>query len=393
MARGRRTDLFSAVRPDPYLHPAFRLLASAPKYASTRRLMNDAFACLPDRDENFVEQFQTTGFDARTFELYVSELLRDEGFASVGHAPHPDFISEKAGVRVAIECTTANPTREGNGGIVPYEAINKADADPASIEARARDEVPIRIGGALRNKMRHRVKDDRPKAYWELDAVRGAPFVLAVQDFHEHGALGFTSSSVARYLYGIGQSGSLDAAGRLVIEETRVDRHRWGKKDIPSGFFDLEGSEHVSAVLWTNAGTAPKFTRMALAGLYPDANVTMVRFGSMFDPDPDAFAPVPFVYLVGDPDAPDETWGQEAVLFHNPRALHPVPVGLFESIAEGSREDDGYADLLKGPFVPYSSTSATFHGPGHRRAAMTVGEAQYAGLLRLHEAQLAAGPR
>ena len=385
-------DLFSPTRPAPLLHPSFVALASTAKYASTRKLMNDAFARLSDKDGNFVEQFQTTGFDARTFELYVGELLLSEGFQTLGDAPQPDFLMVRDGFRLAVECTTVNPTDAG-GGIMAYEATNAADAEPASIEARAADEVPIRIGGALRNKLRHRIKGERPLAYWQLEAVRGAPFVIALQDFHEHGALGFSSASVARYLYGISQSGAIDPAGRLAISTSRVDRHRWGPKNIPSGFFELEDARHVSAVLWTNAGTAPKFTRMALSGPYPDPGVSMVRFGCMFDPDPDAHAPPPFAYVVGAPGSPDETWGQEAVLFHNPNAVHPVPPGLFGTVAEGFGGGDGYHDVLKGPFVPYSSISATFDGPDHRLHAVSVAKAAHAALLRVHEARLVAGPR
>lgn len=35
------------------------------------------------------------------------------------------------------------------------------------------------------------------------------------------------------------------------------------KKQIPSGFFNLPDAENVSAVLFTNTGTIPKFLRMA----------------------------------------------------------------------------------------------------------------------------------
>jgi hypothetical protein len=61
-----------------------------------------------------------------------------------------------------------------------------------------------------------------------------------------------------------------DNEGNLVIETGLVDQHKHAEKEIPSGFFDLEGSANVSAALWTNSGTVPKFTRMAITGPYPD---------------------------------------------------------------------------------------------------------------------------
>src|SRR5450755_1892151 len=103
-------SLFSTTKPKKLLHPSFHILQSSPRNKSTRRLMNDAFARLIEKDGNFVEQFQTTGFNTRTFALYVSELLYAEGFAFEGAEPQPDFCVSKNGVKLSIECTTANPT-------------------------------------------------------------------------------------------------------------------------------------------------------------------------------------------------------------------------------------------------------------------------------------------
>src|SRR5260221_13932182 len=110
-------SLFSTSKPKRLLHPSFQILQSSPRNKSTRRLMNDEFARFVEKDGNFIEQFQTTGFNTRTFELYVSELLHSEGFAFEGAEPHPDFCVTKSGVKLSIECTTANPSGDGNAGI------------------------------------------------------------------------------------------------------------------------------------------------------------------------------------------------------------------------------------------------------------------------------------
>lgn len=379
--------LFGQLPPKKLMHPSYKFLRESPRNRSTRAMMNEAFARFADRDGNFVEQFQTTGFDNRTFELYVSELLHSEGFAIVGDGPHPDFSVEKNGVRIHIECTTANRTDTGGSRLVPYEPTNDKDLSIQDIKDRSENDIPVRIGGALRNKLLHRVDKKRdPKAYWELPHVAGQPFVIAVESFHEHGALGFGGAATAFYLYGIRQSPSWDDSGKLVIEQQRVARHVSGGKDIPSGFFNLEGTEHVSAVLWTNAGTVPKFTRVALAGVYPDENMTVLRFGTMNDPDPNAHQPLPFAYIVGDPGTPEETWGQEAMLIHNPNALHPVPAGLFETVTETALENGRPVDTIKSGFLPYMSMSNVFAGPGHRAVAMDFGDRAYETLVRLFAA-------
>ena len=121
-----KLGLFNPSVPKKQLHPSFKLVQSSPRNKSTRRLMNDAFARFVEKDGNFVEQFQTTGFNTRTFELYVSELLHAEGFTFEGTEPQPDFCVSKNGVKVAIECTTANPT---GSTLHVYEPMNEKDDD------------------------------------------------------------------------------------------------------------------------------------------------------------------------------------------------------------------------------------------------------------------------
>jgi hypothetical protein len=113
---------------------------------------------------------------------------------------------------------------------------------------------------------------------------------------------------------------------------------------------------------------------MALAGPYPDEEVTALRFGAMFDFDPNAHAPLPFSYIVGDPDTPIETWGQEANLFHNPKAKYPIADGLFDTVTDSKYVDGQYCDVIKSDFSPIMSMSMVISGPGHRRAAIDRGE-------------------
>ena len=146
----------------------------------------------------------------------------------------------KDGVKVAIECTTANPTGRDKSGPYVYEPTNEKDVDLEALRARQENEVPIRIAGALRNKMLHRLNKKRsPAAYWELPHVADNPFVLAIQTFHEHGSLAFSNAAVVRYLYGIAHRPSWDESGNLVINVEQVREHSHGEKIIPSGFFDL----------------------------------------------------------------------------------------------------------------------------------------------------------
>lgn len=272
------SSLFKIARPDVKRHASFEYLVRSPAHFSTRAMLNDAFERFPDKDKNFIEQFQGAGFDTRTFELYVSELLHATGFRSVGTAPYPDFVVEKKGTRIAIECTTANPSCPNPNN--PYRPFHDESVGVDGVRRRSLHDVPVRFAGAIRNKMSHRVKAEGGLAYWELAEVLECPFVIAVQSFHEHGSLLFSGSAVASYLYGRFHYPEWDEDGRLRINVRAVESHqRSGREPIPSGFFDQPGSENVSAILWTNAGTIAKFARMGFEGIYPDAEVSAVRYG------------------------------------------------------------------------------------------------------------------
>lgn len=103
-------NLFDAIVKSP--HPNFEHVRSNPHKLAARGAMEEAFSTFVDSDGNFVEQFQTTGFDARTFELYLHAALAELGM-SIQRPSAPDFILEAAGVRFALEATTSNPSRSG----------------------------------------------------------------------------------------------------------------------------------------------------------------------------------------------------------------------------------------------------------------------------------------
>jgi ribosomal protein L30 len=75
-APGAPTDFFTPVVDQQKLSPAFRLLTTAPRYSPARELIESMMRFHEDIDGNFVEQFQTTAFDARLWELYLFATFR-----------------------------------------------------------------------------------------------------------------------------------------------------------------------------------------------------------------------------------------------------------------------------------------------------------------------------
>lgn len=312
-------DLFSPVVPDEALHPSFRKLVAFAGYAPSRAVMQQVFARMGDRDGDFVQQFQTQGFDARTWELYLYATFEALGFEIDMRHEAPDFLVDGRGVAWAVEATTANPPASGG------------EAMPEDPEARAtylREELPIRLGNPLLSKLR--------RAYWELPHVAERPFVIALQSFATDDSLHYTDTALADLLYGLRTTGSRREDGTLEATTTPIEQHS-GSKTIPSNFFGHPDAEHICAILWSNSGTVAKFGRMAYQQGLASAGLRMRRVGTRYVMNPDASEPASFEYEVG---SRYENWTEGLVVIHNPRALQRLPYeALPEPCIMSSRTD------------------------------------------------------
>ncbi len=107
------------------------------------------------------------------------------------------------------------------------------------------------------------------------------------------------------------------------IVPRKIEKHRWGTKEIASGFFNQPGAENISAVVFNNSGTISKFLRMGMLAGFGSPRVVLTRIGTAVDHDPNAAEPITFRHVVNSPDY-SETWVEGFDVFHNPNALHPV---------------------------------------------------------------------
>lgn len=343
-------NLFSSLgRPDEQLHPHFLTLRDHKGYASAKALLEELQASFDDIDGNFVEQFQTTGFDSRTFELFLYALFQSAGHQIDRSHSRPDFLLSKGSSSVAVEAVTANPTATGRG-IRPYQAIPKsADGDPL---AHLRHDAAIRLGSPLFSKLKQK--------YWELPHVAGKPLVLAIQDFHEDGSLSQSSAALIQYLYGSQQHWYHDSDGKLIISEHAIHEHRKGLKTIPSGFFKQPDGRNISAVLFTNSGTIAKFNRIGHEGSYRNPTVRMLRHGLCQDFDPNATMPENFLYEVGNPENDPESWGEGTTLIFNPDAAYPLSQGWLGATAEVEWRDGEIITTMYEPFFPLTSLTQIY---------------------------------
>jgi hypothetical protein len=354
------TDLFSPVVAEKKFHPGFKVVLNSKGHVPARTMMNRSFASFNDVDGNFVEQFQTTGFDARTWELYLHTYFNEVGFQIVREHDRPDFLLRKDGVEIAIEAVT---TGRASTSTEPDELSLEED-----VEQQQNEVIPIRLGSALFSKLR--------KEYWNLPHVQGKPFVLAIEPFHDPKALLYSDTAITQYLFGVRQSWKRDTSGNLQILNSRVKAHSFGKKVIPSGFFGQPGAENISAVLFNNSGTVAKFNRMGLIDQGLSDDILMMRFGTFYNPDQDASEPFGFFYQVGDPNFPED-WSQSVRLLLNPSAKYPLqdPM-MFGHVVVREMEDGEPTTWVPNRFDPMASFTQTYYikNAGKERFPSLVGE-------------------
>ena len=341
----RAIDFFAPRVPASRLDPSFVQLRDGEGFSPARELIGKMMRWHQDIDGNYVEQFQSAAFDARLLELYVYALLVENGFEVTHEGAAPDFLANDGNGELALEVTSVNPSLDAQGQRVPPPPVNT----PEEMTTYLKQYMPIKFGGPLTAKLR--------KRYWTQRHVAGKPLLFVIQDFHAPASMIRARTGLSIYLYGIDHDWHHDDQGHLVITPRRVSEHRWGDKVIPSGFFDLPEAENVSAVLFNNSATLPKFNRMGFVAGFGSRRVQMVRSGFALDPDPDAAAPTRFVQEVD--DTYSETWSEGLDVFHNPHALQRQDPRHFPTAVHHFLEPDGQMRSLRltGGFHPLASTT------------------------------------
>ena len=133
----------------------FRRIRDSIEYEPGRTIAEQVFRTFKDPDGNFVEQFQTSGFDARIFELYLHAYFESSGYVISRARSNPDFILTRQGVTVAVEATTSNPS----GGAQSLQNFGKRpnSAGITRAERKLPREMPIRLGSPLFSKLKKEV--------------------------------------------------------------------------------------------------------------------------------------------------------------------------------------------------------------------------------------------
>lgn len=332
---GAPVDFFAPVVPVARLNPTFRTLLEDPRYSPAREMIQAMMRFYEDADGNFIEQFQTAGFDPRVWELYLFAAFTELGFAHQAGVAVPDLVLTGPAGELAVEATTVNPPDQGG---VP---------SPATMdEARAYLEnyVPIKIARALTRKLYHKTR------YWSVPDAAGKPFVIALQDFHGPQSMSRLIMPATEYVFGVRHS---IVSGQRQIE--RISEHVYGNAREASHFFRLPEAENVSAVMLNPLGTIPKFNRMGFIAGFGERCLKMTHAGiRRGEIDPEGPGPLPFSRNVHAPGYA-ESWIEGTVILHNPNARIPLDPDLVPGANHEFLQPDGSIMSQLPEFQPYSS--------------------------------------
>lgn len=308
---------------------AFRELSTTVKFRGALHVICELYLALPKPDKNFLTDLQTRGFNARIWELYLFACFKEQGCRVSQDWPSPDFRICTEKHEAYVEAVTTNPAGPGILG------LQETQFPPADPWERIAGDMAARFAKTLRSKIQRK--------YDELDHVRGSPFALAVADFSGGATMTWSRESLMVYLYGLAPDINAVSQGKQVAAVAVTELK--GHPHINAGLFLDPEMAGLSAIIFSNAGTLPKFQRMAIQAQMPPDVVKARRKGFLWDSKDGALTSIPFDLDTRSEQYRDlcegrESWSFELEVFHNPLARHPLPLELLPD-ARHWHETDG----------------------------------------------------
>ena len=157
----RQMDFFTPRHPAERLNPTFAKLINDEGLSPARGIVESMMYYFEDPDGNFVEQFQSTAFNARIWELYLFAVLAEERCSFDRTHPAPDYLVSGLFGETFIEAVTVNPNDIAGEAGYP--------ADGIALEAYLRNYLPIKFHGALTKKLERR--------YWVEPHINQRPII------------------------------------------------------------------------------------------------------------------------------------------------------------------------------------------------------------------------
>ena len=340
-------DIYKQIVSNEKLNEKFKLLTQSKLFDPAKNIIGNICNLMTDKDGNFVQQFQSDGFDARLWEIYLFILFQEIGFTQSNKYDRPDFHLMKVGIEIFVE---ASLSAEKKDDIYSKEFIDEAKAkNDLLVQQQLIDYYIIRLGSVLFSKLN--------KEYWKLEWVKEKPLILAITPAHNYLAQFLPDAKLIEYLYGIRQRINITENGIENFGGEQVDEFRLNEKIIPANFFAQPLSENISGILFTNNADLHKFNRMAYQSALSKEELIIVRAGAKHNQELGTNA-TEFTYQVK-PDQGIENWCESVTLFHNPNAIHKIDKSTFNYIRQVWLESDKtFNGMMPNEFVFHSITGA-----------------------------------
>ena len=341
-------DVLSPVVPEAKWNPSFRELVQSPVYSPARWMLSEVAKTLEDRDGNFVKDFQTTGFDARMWELYLHAAFLELSLLQPHSEYAPDFRLCNSGKQAFVEAVVSRPSSDRH--IAELLDEPPGDDDPLALQAYYQHAVALKLANPIYSKVQYE--------YWDMPHVQGCPFGIAVAPFFSKSAQRMGSYALVGYLFGMRFEMARAADGSIEVVDEPVDEIVYKGRRKPAGLFRTDPAKNLSYVLFSNSGTLAKFQRMGVLLGPPFKEVLVRRKGWMYDRS-DRWKLKEFNYPVGF-NEPKERWSHGLEVIHNPWASKRVNMDYFKGCTQhrlgGDRQ---FSSQIEG--LPISSSVTYSH--------------------------------
>lgn len=169
-------DLFTPVVDLTRLHPNFQRVLSFARRGE-REVVQQWAENFPDRDNKFVNEFQTT-FNSSFWEIYLHALFKSYEFDFDWSNNRPDFVLSNGHIDFVVEATTANAAK---GDVPEWDKAEQVSEDVRNKKFRELNKTAmIRISNAIHGKV-IKYRD----SYMQLNHVARKPYVIAVAPFEQ----------------------------------------------------------------------------------------------------------------------------------------------------------------------------------------------------------------
>ncbi|QWZ85132.1 hypothetical protein [Aeromonas sp. FDAARGOS 1404] len=297
-------------------------------------MLNQLYLAMPNPDPNWAKDCQTGNFHTRLWEALLLASFREQGLLVTQEYSSPDFyVMNHLGGDAWVEAVTVNPS-------VRYDHANCGEAQfPLERCERMLGIAAERYARTLRNKL--------CRNYTSSPHVIGKPFAIAIADFHSPGSMMWSREALISYLYGF-YAREVEIEGKVVAVAEPIDNLP-NDPTIRAGLFTSCENKTLSAVIFSNAATLSKLSRVPMSFGGKGEDYRYVRIGEFADDTPGALRGIPFCMDVSSDQYRNlwkpygyEPWTAEIEVFHNPNALHPISPSLLPEASHWFQVNDEF---------------------------------------------------